>query len=67
MRGEMPIGNGKKIRNLTLVMLIFTHVVAVSGQYLLEEEAPVALLAAQLGSSDVELFINGFWEASLYG
>ena len=66
MRGEMPIGKGKKIAALTAVLLIFTA--AVYGQYLLEEEeAPEALLAAQLGSADVELFMDGFWEASLFG
>jgi hypothetical protein len=64
----MPIGNEKKIHVIALVILVVACPMTGFGQYLTEEEeAPKALLAAQLGSSDVELFIDGSWEASLFG
>ncbi len=68
MRGQMPIDSGKKRYTAAIAALIVSITAAVHGQYLAkEEEAPEALLTTQLGSSDVELFMSGSWEASLNG
>ena len=72
MTGEMPIGSEKKtasmIRKPLLALLLCLTASVTLGQYLTEEEeAPEALLATQLGSADVELFLAGSWEASLNG
>ncbi|MBN1686611.1 MAG: hypothetical protein JW852_08145, partial [Spirochaetales bacterium] len=51
-----------------LSLLALAPAVILSGQYLTdEEEAPEALLDVQLGSAEVELFVDGSWEATVGG
>ena len=59
-------------RNVLLVVSLILAAVKASAQFALPplvsalpEEAPVSLFSAEIGGSDIELFVQGFWEASL--
>ena len=80
MHREKPIGCLKKMDIKALIKKkngVFTAMLAlcsfflsspIGAQYLpVEEEAPEAILTAELGSADVDLFVTGSWEAALDG